>query len=391
MAPSCFSPKNRSIFTHFFLLILFSSQTKLAASLPPSSSCFKSIIGFGDSLTDTGNLLHLYPSEPPLFFAVPPYGETFFNRPTGRCSDGRLIIDFIAEYLGLPLVPPFYGGKNLSGGNSVNFAAASANALPDSFFMSKGIEVRHANISLTDQLRWFKELFLPKFYRKPSDRKRFLEASLMIVGEIGGNDYNHALLKGKSMELVQTFVPQVVKATTSTISELIKLGAVTLMVPGNFPIGCLATYLTQFRSSNQNDYDPKTGCIIWLNKFAIYHNKLLQSEISRIQHENPNTTIIYADYYNAAMRFYRSPQKYGFTKGGLAVCCGGCGPYIVDQSLHGNHVCKNSSEYVGWDGLHLTEAAYRVIARALMQESYTIPKLNSLCALSPNIASISDH
>lgn len=95
------------------------------------------------------------------------------------------------------------------------------------------------------------------------------------------------------------------------MQELIKLGAVTLMVPGNLPIGCSATYLTQFKSSNKKDYDPKTGCINWLNKFASYHNELLQWELSRIQEENPSTKIIYADYYNAAMRFYLSPQEYG--------------------------------------------------------------------------------
>ncbi|KAL1560314.1 acetylajmaline esterase [Salvia divinorum] len=203
----------------------------------------------------------------------------------------------------------------------------------------KGIQVPNANISLTDQLRWFKELFLPKFYRNPADCKRFMEASLVIVGEIGGNDYNHALLlEGESMESVETFLPHVVSAITSTINELIKLGAVTLMVPGNFPIGCSATYLTQFKSSNQNNYHPKTGCIKWLNEFATHHNKLLQSELNRIQKENPTTKIIYADYYNAAMRFYRSPLEY----------------------------------------------AYRVVATGLIKESYTIPRINCLCVLSSN-------
>ncbi|XP_047973950.1 GDSL esterase/lipase At1g28570-like [Salvia hispanica] len=377
MAPSNFSPIFTCTIFYFFLIILLSIQTKQA-----SCTCFESIIGFGDSIADTGNLQHLHQSDPPLFFQVPPYGDTFFHRPTGRCSDGRLIIDFIAEYLGLPLVPPFYGGKNLSGGSSVNFAAASANALPDSFFMSKGIKVPNANISLSDQLRWFKELFLPKFYRKHSELKRFMEASLVIVGEIGGNDYNHALLDGKSMESVKNFVPQVVGAITSAINELIKHGAVTLMVPGNFPIGCLAAYLTLFKSSNQNNYDPKTGCINWLNEFATHHNNLLQSELKRIQEENPTTKIIYADYYNVTMRFLRSPLEYGFTKGGLATCCGGCGPYNIDPLLSGNHVCENPSEYVGWDGLHLTEAAYRAVATGLIKESYTIPRINCSCASS---------
>lgn len=95
------------------------------------------------------------------------------------------------------------------------------------------------------------------------------------------------------------------------MQELIKAGAVTLMVPGNFPIGCLPTYLSTFKTSNKNDYDPKTGCLLWLNKLARYHNNLLLFEIRRIQNQNSHTKIIYADYYNAATLFYRSPRKYG--------------------------------------------------------------------------------
>ncbi|KAH6829145.1 GDSL-like Lipase/Acylhydrolase superfamily protein [Perilla frutescens var. hirtella] len=381
MAPSCFSPNNGIILVYFSLLILLSPSKHAAAS---ACSCFKSIIGFGDSLADTGNLYHLSQSDPPLFFKVPPYGETFFHRPTGRCSDGRLIIDFIATYLGLPLVPPFYEGKNSSRSrrSGVNFAVAGASALPDPFFLSRGIQVRQPNMSLADQLRWFKDLYLPKFYPNPSDRKKFLKTSLVLVGEIGGNDYNHALLDGKSKDLVGTFVPLVVKAIGSTITELIKVGAVTLMVPGNFPIGCSATYLTQFKSGNKSDYDTETGCINWLNSFASHHNKLLQQELHRIRNQNPKINIIYADYYNAAMRFYRSPKKYGFAKGALAACCPTCGPYKVDPaplSGGGAKACEDPREYVSWDGLHLTEAAYRSVATALVRGSFTIPKLNSLC------------
>ncbi|OEL21713.1 hypothetical protein BAE44_0017267 [Dichanthelium oligosanthes] len=54
------------------------------------------MFSFGDSFADTGN-------NPAVFawFSVfdpvtrPPYGFTFFGHPTGRNSDGRLILDFI--------------------------------------------------------------------------------------------------------------------------------------------------------------------------------------------------------------------------------------------------------------------------------------------------------
>lgn len=95
------------------------------------------------------------------------------------------------------------------------------------------------------------------------------------------------------------------------MQEMIELGAVSFMVPGYLPIGCSAAYLTQLSSPNKKDYDPLTGCLNWLNKFAQKHNKMLRLELNRIQQLYPHTTIIYADFYNAAMPFYRSPKQYG--------------------------------------------------------------------------------
>ena len=55
---------------------------------------YNAIWSFGDSISDTGNLcVGGCPSW--LTTGQSPYGETFFGRPTGRCSDGRVIIDFL--------------------------------------------------------------------------------------------------------------------------------------------------------------------------------------------------------------------------------------------------------------------------------------------------------
>jgi hypothetical protein len=64
-----------------------------------SCGCFKRIFSFGDSITDTGNFAYISRNSPPGPPSVPPYGETYFHRPTGRASDGRLIIDFYGEYV----------------------------------------------------------------------------------------------------------------------------------------------------------------------------------------------------------------------------------------------------------------------------------------------------
>ncbi|KAI0491702.1 hypothetical protein KFK09_025962 [Dendrobium nobile] len=82
------------------LLLLSSSFSSRPTN---HGSCYTSIFSFGDSITDTGNLL-LSNGDNCLSGRLP-YGETFFGRPTGRFSDGRLIIDFIAEAMGIPFLP----------------------------------------------------------------------------------------------------------------------------------------------------------------------------------------------------------------------------------------------------------------------------------------------
>ncbi|XP_028766494.1 GDSL esterase/lipase At1g28610-like [Neltuma alba] len=367
------------------LLIIYGSALLLLVSVIPTTEgrSFASIFSFGDSIADTGNLY--FSSQPPPSHKCfrHPYGKTFFGHPVGRCSDGRLIIDFIAESLEIPRVKPYLGIKNGQVKNwnkeeeGVNFAVAGATALDQSFFQERGITVP-TNDSLTVQLGWFKEL-LPSLCNSSSSCKKVLGKSLFLVGEIGGNDFNHPFALQMKLSEVETYVGPVISVISSTIKELIHLGAQTLIVPGNFPIGCSASYLTRFQSNHKNDYD-KAGCLVWLNKFVEFYNKRLQSEVNRLQQLYPHAHIIYADYYNAALPLYHSPTKFGFTS--LKACCGIGGAYNFKTSRicgdEGVKACEDPSKYINWDGVHLTEAAYRFIAKALVNGRLTTPKFDAL-------------
>ena len=86
---------NRHCSISLAVLLVFASLL-LNADLG-SCGCFKRIFSFGDSITDTGNFAYISRNSPPGPPSVPSYGETYFHRPTGRASDGRLIIDFYGE------------------------------------------------------------------------------------------------------------------------------------------------------------------------------------------------------------------------------------------------------------------------------------------------------
>lgn len=75
---------------------LLHAAAAAAASDVHGDHRYDRVFSFGDSLTDTGNARHLSPTGGGPA-SRPPYGETFFRRPTGRASDGRLVVDFIGE------------------------------------------------------------------------------------------------------------------------------------------------------------------------------------------------------------------------------------------------------------------------------------------------------
>ncbi|KAK1425373.1 hypothetical protein QVD17_20725 [Tagetes erecta] len=366
-----------------FLVMLWSAKLN-------ANGCYPSIISFGDSLADTGNLKQIASVSNVDFPCGPPYGQNFIGHATGRCSNGRLIIDFLAESLGLPLIQPYFNVNGSDGvvgmRQGVNYAVAGATALDSSFIEASWPEhFLVVNASLGVQLAWFKQSLSSICGNTTSlDCRNFIGRSLILVGEIGGNDYNLPLVTGKSIEEVKSYVPLVIDTIVLAVNELIKMGARTLVIPGNFPIGCSAAFLVIY-GSRMKEYDPITGCLTDLNDFAEYHNQMLQTKLNQIRKLNPDVIVIYADYYNAAMQIYHSPEEYGFTNAGLKMCyaCEGAFNYTSmtceDERMT---LCEEPDTYISWDGIHLTEAAYKLISKSLFQGPYTEPEFNSVCRMT---------
>jgi len=59
---------------------------------------YSRLFAFGNSLTDTGNSA-IFPVTAGGPFTRLPYGETYFGHPSGRASNGRLILDFLGTYV----------------------------------------------------------------------------------------------------------------------------------------------------------------------------------------------------------------------------------------------------------------------------------------------------
>ncbi|XP_062209252.1 GDSL esterase/lipase At1g28600-like [Phragmites australis] len=354
------------------LLLLVCPDMAVSAAAPGGSSCYTRLFSFGDSITDAGNLASLSPN---ISVLEPPYGETFFGRPTGRFCDGRLIVDFIAAALRLPFLAPYLTGRTANDfRQGANFAVAGATALSHDFFRDMGLNLTLIPpYSLDVQLEWFKRV-LHLLGPTEQERKDIMSRSLFLMGEIGGNDYNHPFFQNRSFAAeIKPLVPKVIQKIESAVKVLIGLGAKTIVVPGNVPMGCIPRYLAMFRSINPGDYDA-AGCLRWLNDFAELHNRALKRVLERIPRDPTTVTVIYGDYYGAVLEITRNPHKHGFTN--LIACCGDGGPYNSGSLFSCNAtsiVCPDPSKRISWDGIHFTEAVYRFVARGVLDGPYAAP------------------
>jgi len=182
------------------LAIIIMVAGAAAAAAPPSSPPFRTVYAFGDSFTDTGNTL--WTTEPFSFRYVSsrPYGATFFHRSTNRYSDGRLVVDFLAEALKLPsFLPPYLSSSNTTAADQaevgVNFAVAGATAIEHDFFARNNLSLDITPQSIMTQLGWFDaHLRATGAGSKDDDRRKKVGDALFWVGEIGANDYAYTVV-----------------------------------------------------------------------------------------------------------------------------------------------------------------------------------------------------
>ncbi|KAH9620009.1 hypothetical protein KSS87_003508 [Heliosperma pusillum] len=344
--------------TLLYLIISCTTTLLLCVNAKSNAAYFPkidAIYQFGDSISDTGNMLMQAGN---VGCAMSPYGETFFHHPTGRCSDGLLMVDHIARALRLPLVDP-YLARSGNFTHGANFAVAGATALDLSFLAAKKITAVGTSSSLLVQLGWFKS-HLSKICANPSAQRQKLRNALFIVGGIGGDDYNSGGLAGQNLEDLRRLVPDVVQAISNVVKEVINLGARRIIVPGSFPVGCQPICTSGSRNGDPSHDD--LGCLKSWNDFAAFHNSQLQGAILSIQQQNPSVKVVYGDYFSALYSLLRNAPALGFDPNALYTpCCSMCGSPAGTS-------CPNPSSRVSWDGIHMTQHAYQYVANRLLRQ-----------------------
>ncbi|KAF2298987.1 hypothetical protein GH714_029571 [Hevea brasiliensis] len=211
-----------------------------------------------------------------------PYGQNLYRHATGRCSNGLLIIDFIAKSAGIPL-PNAYLNANSTKTHGVNFAVAGSTALPVEFLAENGVIAPVTNSSLTIQLKWMGRHFNTTCHN--SKKISFM------VGEIGGNDYNYAFFQGKTIDELTNIVKNVVKTIKEVVMRLLDLVLLELLFLEIFLL-VACPYILLDSTNDSTAYD-EFHCLKELNNFSMYHNLHLQQAIKELQEKYPHVTIVW--------------------------------------------------------------------------------------------------
>ncbi|KAF2308535.1 hypothetical protein GH714_010402 [Hevea brasiliensis] len=335
------------------LLVMGLGISKFAMARGLNSKCaFPAIYSFGDSTADTGGMSAAFGPVPP------PHGQTFFKKPSGRLSDGRLIIDFMAEYLGLPYVSAYLDSIGTKFAHGANFASAGSSIRlgPRSpFFLalqvSQFIQFKARTTQLYKNSSNNGSLPNPKDFRKA-----------LYTFDIGQNDIIFGFMNTTENQVPVTF-PDILSQFSQAVLRLYGEGARAFLVHNVGPIGCLPFGAAMFPPKNATL--DKNRCAVAQNDAVHEFNRQLKDTVVQLKKQLPQAAITYVDVYKVKFSLIDDARNQGF-EDPWNFCCGILEPKLVlfcgTKSEDKNNsrtatACPDPQKHISWDGVHFSEAA----------------------------------
>ncbi|XP_078441086.1 GDSL-like Lipase/Acylhydrolase superfamily protein [Wolffia australiana] len=339
----------------FFAVSLLPLATRQAAACAMDSSQVPCFFIFGDSLIDNGNnngILTLARAN------YPPYGVDFPGGSTGRFTNGRTVVDILAELLGFEsFIPPYQTTRGSAVLRGLNYASGAAGIREES-----GSNLG-TNIPMGEQVE--------RFRRTTRQITRLLHGNRTAVSEhlgrcvfysaIGSNDYLNNYFMPDYFSTSDEYDPKTYAALLlqdyrRQLAALYDLGARKVAVAGVGQIGCIPYQLARYDGSVNG-----SRCNEKINKAIAIFNSGLKAMVNRLNSEATNAKFTYINSFGAFQDLITNADSYGFDvvdKG----CCGVGRNNGQITCLPFQKPCEDRTKFIFWDAFHPTDVANVILA-----------------------------
>ncbi|KAI3522767.1 hypothetical protein L1887_00817 [Cichorium endivia] len=296
---------------------------------------------FGDSYSDTGNNPKSLASS-----WKTPYGVTFPGKPAGRYSDGRVLTDYLARFMGIKSPLPYqwrkYAPAKLR--NGINFAYGGTGVF----------DTGNLQPNMSTQIGFLEGLIKESVYTK-----RDFESSLVLV-TVAGNDYGAYTASGGTEQGLPAFITRVVNQLAVNLKQIHNLGFRKVLVGGLQPLGCLPQITVS--SSYQQCNDTQ-------NIAVDFHNQLLQQTVATLNNSTKDSTFLILDLFSSFNTVLKNKGDFtGSLKFDtpLKPCClattsdSNCGS-LDENGKQLYTVCSEPEGTFFWDTVHPSQAGWRAV------------------------------
>ncbi|KAF5456353.1 hypothetical protein F2P56_025847 [Juglans regia] len=320
------------------------------ADAKPQVPCF---FIFGDSIADNGNNNNLNTT---IKINYLPYGIDFPEGATGRFTNGRTPMDFLAEFMGFDhYIPPFATANGSDILEGVNYASGGAGIRNESG------QFGGDRMSMNRQLENHKTT-VSRIIKMLGNREQAMEylSKCIYAVAIGGNDYFNNYFIPIIYPTNAQFTPSQYATVlnqqfSQQLKTLHKYGARKVAVYGQDMPRC-TLFLKSICAFNT------ASCMAYMTNAITLFNDGLKPMVAGLSHSLPDANFIYINYTGIMTSIFNSQ---GFNKNINFPCCQVTGTgniFPLNCNRHG-YVCRNRSQYAFFDAVHPTEAVYELQTR----------------------------
>mmetsp|Transcript_30772 Transcript_30772/g.56349 ORF Transcript_30772/g.56349 Transcript_30772/m.56349 type:complete len:350 (+) Transcript_30772:161-1210(+) len=278
---------------------------------------FKSMVVFGDSFSDIGNINIASNKTQPGIWSY-----------AGRYSDGRVWQEYVAQFLGLPSPEPSQaGGKVFAWGG-----ATTNNDYVSAFSTALDAVVPAVDQQITEYV----------------DGTLGVDEDALHVVFSGYNDYwwyvfrNFTTTTGQDLNMTNVYTT-VAREVLTQVRRLYDAGSRHFLV-GNVP------NMTSWAEAQGQSQEVLNA----YRTLALGHNNLLLALLSEFEQSTTDTTVYKLDYFDSMDCLNEREDFLGFRD-------------LIDACHSQDQNCGNVFSYKFWDEYHPTTHSHFVLSRAAIQ------------------------